>query len=79
MATADPCWHEASHADPRAALRTDNAVPDLWAQLHTRIIQTAEYSAAILTYFIDFLDAPNDLDAALQARMERQKIIYSLR
>jgi hypothetical protein len=32
-----------------------------------------------LTYFIDFLDAPNDLDAALQARMERQKIIYSLR
>ncbi|MGH8603102.1 MAG: helix-turn-helix domain-containing protein [Gammaproteobacteria bacterium] len=41
------------------------------------LFQTAEYSAAILTYFIDFLDAPNDLDAALQARMERQKIIYS--
>jgi len=30
-----------------------------------------------LSYFIDFLDAPNDLDAALQARMERQQIIYS--
>jgi transcriptional regulator with XRE-family HTH domain len=41
------------------------------------LFQTAEYSAAILTYFIDFLDAPNDLDAALQARMERQEIIYS--
>ncbi len=41
------------------------------------LFQTAEYSAAILTYFIDFLDAPNDLDAALEARMERQKIIYS--
>ena len=41
------------------------------------LFQTAEYSAAILTYFIDFLDAPNDMDAALQARMERQKIIYS--
>jgi transcriptional regulator with XRE-family HTH domain len=41
------------------------------------LLQTAEYSAAILTYFIEFLDAPNDLDAALQARMERQKIIYS--
>ena len=39
------------------------------------LFQTAEYSAAILTYFIDFLDAPNDLDAALQARMERQKMI----
>jgi hypothetical protein len=32
-----------------------------------------------LTYFTDFLDTPNDLVAALQARMERQKIIYSLR
>ena len=41
------------------------------------LFQTAEYSAAILGYFIDFLDAPNDLDAALQARMERQRIIYS--
>lgn len=41
------------------------------------LFQTAEYSAVILTYFIDFLDAPNDLDAALQVRMERQKIIYS--
>jgi transcriptional regulator with XRE-family HTH domain len=41
------------------------------------LFQTAEYSAAILSYFIDFLDAPNDLDAALQTRMERQKIIYS--
>lgn len=41
------------------------------------LFQTAEYSAEILTYFIDFLDAPNDLDAALRARMERQKIIYS--
>lgn len=41
------------------------------------LFQTAEYSAAILTYFIEFLDAPNDLDAAIQARMERQRIIYS--
>lgn len=41
------------------------------------LLQTAEYSAAILTYFIKFLDAPNDLDAALQARMERQGVIYS--
>jgi transcriptional regulator with XRE-family HTH domain len=41
------------------------------------LFQTAEYSAVILRYFIDFLDAPNDLDAALEARMERQKIIYS--
>lgn len=41
------------------------------------LFQTADYSATILSYFIDFLDAPNDLDAALQARMERQQIIYS--
>jgi len=41
------------------------------------LFQTAEYSAAMLLYFIDFLDAPNDLDAAVEARMERQRIVYS--
>jgi Domain of unknown function (DUF5753) len=41
------------------------------------LFQTAEYSAIILACFVDFLDTLNDLDVALQARMERQKIIYS--
>jgi len=41
------------------------------------LFQTAEYSAAMMLYFIDFLDAPNDLDAAVEARMERQRIVYS--
>jgi len=43
------------------------------------LFQTAEYSAAILTYFINFLDVPNDLDAAIEARMERQRIVSSRR
>ncbi|MGH3764165.1 MAG: helix-turn-helix domain-containing protein [Pseudonocardiaceae bacterium] len=41
------------------------------------LFQTAEYSAAMLSYFIDFLNTPNDLDAAVEARMERQRIVYS--
>jgi hypothetical protein len=41
------------------------------------LFQTAAYSAAMLSYFIDFLDTPNDLDAAVEARMERQRIVYS--
>jgi hypothetical protein len=41
------------------------------------LFQTAEYSAAMLSYFIDFLDAPNDLEAAVEARMERQRVIYT--
>ncbi|MBV9140611.1 MAG: helix-turn-helix transcriptional regulator [Pseudonocardiales bacterium] len=41
------------------------------------LFQTAEYSAAMLSYFIDFLEAPNDLDAAVEAAMERQRIVYS--
>src|SRR5262249_33557762 len=41
------------------------------------LFQTAGYSAAMLSYFIDFLEAPNDLDAAVEARMERQRVIYS--
>ena len=41
------------------------------------LFQTAAYSAAILDYFIDFLGTPNDLDAAIEARIKRQDIIYS--
>jgi len=41
------------------------------------LFQTAEYSAAMLSYFIEFLESPNDLEAAVEARMERQRIIYS--
>jgi hypothetical protein len=41
------------------------------------LFQTAEYSAAMLLYFIDFLDAQHDLDAAVEARMEPQRIVYS--
>jgi transcriptional regulator with XRE-family HTH domain len=41
------------------------------------LFQTAEYSAAILDYFIKFLGTPNDLDAAIEARMKRQEIVYS--
>lgn len=41
------------------------------------LFQTAAYSAAILKYFIDFLGVPNDLDAAIEARIKRQDIVYS--
>ncbi|MGH3670977.1 MAG: Scr1 family TA system antitoxin-like transcriptional regulator, partial [Pseudonocardiaceae bacterium] len=46
-----------------------NVVPGLF--------QTAKYSAEMLSYFIDFPDAPNNLDAAVETRMERQRIVYS--
>jgi transcriptional regulator with XRE-family HTH domain len=41
------------------------------------IFQTAAYSAAILDYFLKVLGTPNDLDAAIEARMKRQEIVYS--
>jgi hypothetical protein len=31
----------------------------------------------MLSYFIDFLDTPNDLEAAIEARMERQRVLYT--
>jgi len=40
------------------------------------LFQTAAYCAAMLSFWIEFLDAPADLDAAVAARMERQKVIY---
>jgi len=41
------------------------------------VFQTAEYSAVILSYFTDFLEIPDDVDAALEARMERQRVLYA--
>jgi hypothetical protein len=41
------------------------------------LFQTAEYSAAMLSYFVDFLEAPDDVEQAVEARMERQRVIYT--
>ena len=45
-----------------------NVVPGLF--------QTADYAAAMLSFWIKFLDTPDDLEAAVAARMERQRVIY---
>jgi transcriptional regulator with XRE-family HTH domain len=40
------------------------------------LFQTAAYSAAMLSFWIEFLDVPNDIDAAVAARMERQRVLF---
>lgn len=40
------------------------------------LFQTADYSAAMLSFWIDFLRTPNDLEEAVTTRMERQRVIY---
>lgn len=40
------------------------------------LFQTAAYCAAMLSFWIGFLDTAADLDAAVTARMERQKVIF---
>ncbi len=40
------------------------------------LFQTAACSAAMLSFWIRFLDVPNDIDAAVAARMERQRVLY---
>ncbi|MFL6141748.1 MAG: helix-turn-helix domain-containing protein [Labedaea sp.] len=40
------------------------------------ILHTAEYAAAIMRRVIDFYQIPDDLDAGVSARMERQQILY---
>ena len=40
------------------------------------LFQTAAYCSAMLSFWMGFLDAPYDLDAAVAARMERQRVIY---
>jgi transcriptional regulator with XRE-family HTH domain len=40
------------------------------------LFQTAEYCSAMLSFWIKFLGTPNDLEAAIASRMERQRVIY---
>lgn len=40
------------------------------------ILQTAEYAAAVLRRVIDFYGIPDDLEAGVASRMERQQILY---
>lgn len=40
------------------------------------ILQTAEYAAAVMARVIDFYDIPDDLEAGVASRMERQQILY---
>jgi transcriptional regulator with XRE-family HTH domain len=40
------------------------------------IIHTAEYARAVLERVIDFYEVPDDADAGVSARMERQQILY---
>ncbi|HXL87941.1 MAG TPA: helix-turn-helix transcriptional regulator [Streptosporangiaceae bacterium] len=40
------------------------------------LLTTPAYSAAVLRFFIEFLELDSDLDEAVAARVERQKILY---
>jgi hypothetical protein len=42
------------------------------------LFQTAAYCAEMLSFWIGFLDTPADLDAAVAARMDRQKVIWEV-
>ncbi|MDQ2708205.1 MAG: helix-turn-helix transcriptional regulator [Actinomycetota bacterium] len=41
------------------------------------ILHTAEYAEAVMRRVIDFYDVPNDLDAGVAARMQRQQVLYN--
>jgi Domain of unknown function (DUF5753) len=55
-------------ATARFRVYEHNVIPGLF--------QTSAYCAAMLSFWIEFLDTPADLDAAVAARMERQKVIW---
>jgi transcriptional regulator with XRE-family HTH domain len=40
------------------------------------ILHTAEYAKAVLSRVIAFYEVPDDLDAGVSARMERQQVLY---
>ncbi len=40
------------------------------------LFHTADYAAALLSYWVEVLPIPNDVDAAVAARLERQKVLH---
>jgi transcriptional regulator with XRE-family HTH domain len=40
------------------------------------LFQTAAYSAAMLSFWIGFLEVPNDIEAAVASRVERQRVLF---
>jgi len=40
------------------------------------LFTTAEYAAAIFRFWADFMDLPDDVDAAVEARLDRQRVLY---
>lgn len=40
------------------------------------LFQTPAYSTAMLSFWIRFLEVPNDIEAAVAARMERQRVLF---
>jgi hypothetical protein len=40
------------------------------------LFQTAAYCSAMLSFWTDFLSAPNDLEQAVASRMQKQQVIY---
>jgi len=41
------------------------------------LLTTAEYAATIFRFWTDFMNVPDDVNAAVAARMERQKVLYT--
>jgi transcriptional regulator with XRE-family HTH domain len=41
------------------------------------LFTTAEYAAAIFRFWVGFMGLPDDTEAAVQARMERQRVLYT--
>jgi transcriptional regulator with XRE-family HTH domain len=40
------------------------------------LFQTAEYATAMLSFWVQFLNTPNDIQDAVAVRLERQRVIY---
>lgn len=40
------------------------------------LFHTAEYAATLLSYWVDVLPIPNDVEAAVAVRLERQKVLH---
>lgn len=72
LATGTRARQHESVKTEAAARRIRNWQP----QVIPGLLQTADYAAAILRYGVEFYELPDDVDAGVAKRMERQRILY---
>lgn len=77
MATRLAHWHETLPEERNTPYERTKLFRAYEPGLIPGLFQTTEYASAIIAHLIAFNQIPNDLEEAVAARMERQRVLHT--